>query len=211
LIQRTAQNALKGALLGDGNVFQGQSAIHEMAKEPRVSRRALSMLIRRAIDKFPDQTRGIMRYVSFLPSFAKERGYVLLQLYHPNIEDYDNDYRPKRQALLEAACGAAKNKFPYLTQIVGIAIDAPKHCDINSEDFILMPCATWTDEQRARYEEVNRDFRFLESDALQVGRMHVQEFPTKVATLRSSKIGRNEKCPCGSGKKYKHCHGRPSA
>ena len=22
------------------------------------------------------------------------------------------------------------------------------------------------------------------------------------------KIGRNELCPCGSGKKYKHCHGR---
>ena len=22
------------------------------------------------------------------------------------------------------------------------------------------------------------------------------------------KIGRNEACPCGSGKKYKHCHGR---
>jgi preprotein translocase subunit SecA len=22
------------------------------------------------------------------------------------------------------------------------------------------------------------------------------------------KVGRNELCPCGSGKKYKHCHGR---
>jgi preprotein translocase subunit SecA len=22
------------------------------------------------------------------------------------------------------------------------------------------------------------------------------------------KIGRNDPCPCGSGKKYKHCHGR---
>jgi preprotein translocase subunit SecA len=22
------------------------------------------------------------------------------------------------------------------------------------------------------------------------------------------KVGRNEDCPCGSGKKYKHCHGR---
>jgi preprotein translocase subunit SecA len=22
------------------------------------------------------------------------------------------------------------------------------------------------------------------------------------------KVGRNEECPCGSGKKYKHCHGR---
>ena len=25
------------------------------------------------------------------------------------------------------------------------------------------------------------------------------------------KVGRNEACPCGSGKKYKHCHGRLSA
>ncbi|MET0498147.1 MAG: SEC-C metal-binding domain-containing protein [Steroidobacteraceae bacterium] len=23
----------------------------------------------------------------------------------------------------------------------------------------------------------------------------------------SKKVGRNEPCPCGSGKKYKHCHG----
>ncbi|MCH2525200.1 MAG: SEC-C domain-containing protein [Dehalococcoidia bacterium] len=24
---------------------------------------------------------------------------------------------------------------------------------------------------------------------------------------QNGKIGRNEKCPCGSGKKYKRCHG----
>ncbi|TLY67427.1 MAG: hypothetical protein E6K45_05510 [Gammaproteobacteria bacterium] len=24
------------------------------------------------------------------------------------------------------------------------------------------------------------------------------------------KVGRNEPCPCGSGKKYKHCHGQLS-
>jgi preprotein translocase subunit SecA len=24
------------------------------------------------------------------------------------------------------------------------------------------------------------------------------------------KVGRNEPCPCGSGKKYKHCHGKLS-
>jgi len=23
-------------------------------------------------------------------------------------------------------------------------------------------------------------------------------------------VGRNEPCPCGSGKKYKHCHGQLS-
>jgi preprotein translocase subunit SecA len=25
--------------------------------------------------------------------------------------------------------------------------------------------------------------------------------------MRGPKVGRNEPCPCGSGKKYKHCHG----
>ncbi|WP_456671737.1 SEC-C metal-binding domain-containing protein [Bradyrhizobium sp. USDA 3256] len=25
---------------------------------------------------------------------------------------------------------------------------------------------------------------------------------------RRTKIGRNERCPCESGRKYKHCHGR---
>ncbi|MEK9134540.1 MAG: SEC-C metal-binding domain-containing protein [Pseudomonadota bacterium] len=27
-------------------------------------------------------------------------------------------------------------------------------------------------------------------------------------TRRQPKVGRNEPCPCGSGKKYKHCHGK---
>jgi len=30
------------------------------------------------------------------------------------------------------------------------------------------------------------------------------------ATRAASKVGRNEPCPCGSGKKYKHCHGKLS-
>ncbi len=31
-------------------------------------------------------------------------------------------------------------------------------------------------------------------------------------TVRNKgKVGRNEACPCGSGKKYKHCHGKPGA
>ena len=29
--------------------------------------------------------------------------------------------------------------------------------------------------------------------------------------VRSEKIGRNQPCPCGSGKKYKKCCGRPGA
>ena len=34
----------------------------------------------------------------------------------------------------------------------------------------------------------------------------VKQEPVKVGP----KIGRNDPCPCGSGKKFKHCHGRES-
>jgi tetratricopeptide (TPR) repeat protein len=33
-------------------------------------------------------------------------------------------------------------------------------------------------------------------------------FTPSTAPLRAEKVGRNEPCPCGSGKKYKRCHGR---
>ena len=32
--------------------------------------------------------------------------------------------------------------------------------------------------------------------------------PAKKQPIRKKKIGRNEPCPCGSGKKYKNCCGR---
>lgn len=36
--------------------------------------------------------------------------------------------------------------------------------------------------------------------------------PVRLAKARSEpKVGRNVPCPCGSGKKYKKCHGRPGA
>ncbi len=35
-----------------------------------------------------------------------------------------------------------------------------------------------------------------------------KDAPEKRKPRRSTKVGRNDPCPCGSGKKYKHCHGR---
>ena len=32
--------------------------------------------------------------------------------------------------------------------------------------------------------------------------------PAKPASKKGDKVGRNDNCPCGSGKKYKHCHGK---
>ena len=38
----------------------------------------------------------------------------------------------------------------------------------------------------------------------------VSKLPSGDSTVRS-KIGRNERCPCGSGRKYLHCHGVPGS
>ena len=34
-----------------------------------------------------------------------------------------------------------------------------------------------------------------------------EEAPAVMETARSDKVPRNAPCPCGSGKKYKKCHG----
>ena len=35
-----------------------------------------------------------------------------------------------------------------------------------------------------------------------------KEQKRSTTVVKEKKIGRNEKCPCGSGKKYKHCCGK---
>jgi preprotein translocase subunit SecA len=40
------------------------------------------------------------------------------------------------------------------------------------------------------------------------GEVAVAEAPKKRPVRVGQKVGRNDPCPCGSGKKYKHCHGR---
>jgi len=39
---------------------------------------------------------------------------------------------------------------------------------------------------------------------------NIDNSKNKNIPVKSQKVGRNEPCPCGSGKKYKHCYGTPS-
>lgn len=63
------------------------------------------------------------------------------------------------------------------------------------------------DDYRQTYESHQQNIR-------EEARRKREEHENRIrkGTPRSGlKIGRNEPCPCGSGKKYKHCHGRPGA
>jgi len=48
------------------------------------------------------------------------------------------------------------------------------------------------------------------SSADQQAAMKAQNVEQKVETIRreAPKVGRNDPCPCGSGKKFKQCHGK---
>ena len=64
---------------------------------------------------------------------------------------------------------------------------------------------------RRRREEQERRMRFQHAAATALdgeadGRAEANRPETFVREER--KVGRNERCPCGSGKKYKHCHGK---
>ncbi len=207
LLQTTCQNTLDDTLKGNGNIFNAESAIHEMAKEPRFSRRSLSEAMISAINNFPENISGLVRNISFMPSFYEGVAYVFLQIRHPNIIDYDNDYRPRKQVMLEIACGAAKNKFPQLNKIIGIGIDAPKFSLRNAEDFILLDCVEWPEELRQMYEKENEGFKFFKSGTMKQQIKTIRDFPTQNNFPQNRCVARNAPCPCGSEKKYKRCCG----
>jgi uncharacterized protein YecA (UPF0149 family) len=109
--------------------------------------------------------------------------------------------------MLELACGAAKNKYPYLNKVIGIGIDAPKFSKRNAEDFILLDCKEWSEEDTNYYENANKGFNFFNARTMQVEVKTIKDFPTPDRVPKKNKIGRNDKCTCGSEKKYKKCCG----
>ena len=52
--------------------------------------------------------------------------------------------------------------------------------------------------ERASFRRIDGDWYFIDGEIVKA----------KPAVRAAPKVGRNEPCPCGSGKKYKKCHGR---
>ena len=88
------------------------------------------------------------------------------------------NFRLIRQEMLRIACGAAKNMRLELNWVIGICIDAPKfHRDV-AEDFLLMKCDSWTNEQRQEIEEQNVELRFFKTPQLMEYKKRSVEFPS---------------------------------
>lgn len=152
LIQRTYQNALDGTTIG-ASPWKGNDALREMAREPRLARRALSAGMLKSIRTFP-RTQGMIPRFTFMSPLADEsKMYVFLQ-YRRQDKPFD-EYRHVRKNMLSIACGVVKNRYPSLETVVGIAMDAPMYSSFDGEDFVLLECEHWSDEDRAHYDREN--------------------------------------------------------
>ena len=62
-------------------------------------------------------------------------------------------------------------------------------------------------EQRARAIDRSK-LKEQRNDLLSQSNSNTQERQTTQPIHVEKKVGRNDPCPCGSGKKYKNCHGK---
>ncbi|MCG8317636.1 MAG: SEC-C domain-containing protein, partial [Pseudomonadales bacterium] len=64
--------------------------------------------------------------------------------------------------------------------------------------------------ERQRREAAEREVQLKHESANGIDGDEVQSESSANAPFQRTekKVGRNEPCPCGSGKKYKHCHGK---
>ncbi|MDR0820683.1 MAG: SEC-C domain-containing protein [Endomicrobium sp.] len=222
LIQKTGLNKLNGTIISEkpaGSTHEG--ALRYMALENRVLRRDLALKMKQAFDSYPshlscESSFSYVRYkeTSFRPYASlsyvcqkSEQAYFFLQL-KPLVSESYNDYRHRRKGLLEIYAICLKAKFVCelperpLKRIIGIGMEPPKYSDTISEQFLLLDCSEWTDEQQAEYSNWRSRLNIWRTPLKQANKVHIKEYPE---IQKRKKIGRNDPCPCGSGKKYKKC------
>jgi hypothetical protein len=209
LIERFARHALNATQYYSSHVELSDTEIglRFMAGEPRLARR---MIVKGFIDLYTDTPDGMRRNRYFKSLTDNGPFYVFLSLPQPDFTSYEQ-YREGRFSLLKACCMVIKYKFPEALDVVGIAFHPVRPNVGSSEDLLYLDARVWSDELNSEAARLHQDLGIFASATTY--NVHEQEYPVSasagvVRPRRPPKVGRNERCPCGSGKKYKRCHGR---
>ena len=94
-------------------------------------------------------------------------------------------------------------------------LDTLKHDVISILSKVQVQAQSDVEEMEARRREeeakIQRDYQHAQAEALIGGDDdNLPETPQQPIVREGQKVGRNDPCPCGSGKKYKQCHGKIS-
>ncbi|EAQ31608.1 preprotein translocase subunit SecA [Idiomarina baltica] len=86
-------------------------------------------------------------------------------------------------------------KLDVVTLLSRVRVRAPEDVDA-------------VDQQRKAADSAPREFKHEQASATASADTNAESGDQQQPAQRGTKVGRNEPCPCGSGKKYKHCHGK---
>ncbi|PYE33274.1 protein translocase subunit secA [Idiomarina fontislapidosi] len=86
-------------------------------------------------------------------------------------------------------------KLDVVTLLSRVRVRAPEDVDA-------------VDQQRKAADSAPREFKHEQASATATAESSAPADDQQQPAQRGAKVGRNEPCPCGSGKKYKHCHGK---
>jgi len=105
-------------------------------------------------------------------------------------------------------------RYLYLMQVIEAPSPAPQHAisagDFDSNDQAVAAFSTGSRRNRATtsMDDMEEAFQRRKRRELEQARMAgAGEAGTVQQVVRGEKVGRNDPCPCGSGKKYKKCCG----
>lgn len=120
------------------------------------------------------------------------------------------EYKIEALAMFEEMEGAIQDQIATTMYHVAVVQNAPPPEEEDAEE---TPAEPSPQDMRAAEDAVRREQSKVE-DRLQTARashgddISPAEAQKRAKTADGKKIGRNDPCPCGSGKKYKNCCGR---
>lgn len=209
LIEGFSEHAFNATTyFSNGDLSDTEISLRFMASEPRTVRRLLSKYF---LDIFKNHPNKNMKWIRVIkPTHPNSPYYVFLMLPVPDELSYE-DYRKVRLVLLASCVKVTKLLYSDALDIVGIASEPLDLNSVSSKDFLYLDARDWSEAMNVEAQELQEEFDILLSSTMHYG--HVKEYPspddvflTNYQNIR--KVGRNEPCPCGSGQKYKHCHGK---
>ncbi len=176
----------------------------ELSKLDRFSRRIFSDFFISAHEQAEKRNVTYRRY------FENE-GTTYCFLFTP--KDFE---RINRKDLLHGSCYVTRNEYRNNFLVIGIATEIGSLIP-HSYDFLYLYFEEWEEENIQEAKRIQDKFNIHESPKETLST--IDEYPISDETIqvkrevsgvktfkrKYKKIGRNEKCPCGSNLKYKNC------
>lgn len=220
MIDYVAEHAMADALFDDAQVpiplANTEQVLRALAAESRLRRRMLAGALADKIREAPDDGDPWFRVLQ--PSFPRDPLYVFLVMGRnhaiPPTPADESEYRRRRRDLLASYATLALHHYGDVPSVVGIATEAGNRSG-RSYDMLLFERASAGSDLAEIAEDIRQHSGWLTKVRMSGGVTH--EYPedrgdghlAPTTAYKDMGIGRNQPCPCGSGLKFKKCHGAP--